>query len=197
MTDIQQIRADLRLSDQRLQHTEGVIKAALALADRHYPDLSPERVELAALMHDYTKEFTPAQHFTVCARYGIELTDDERHAPKLLHARTAAAIAQHVYGLPADVCGAIRWHTTGKAAMTPLELVVYLADYIEENRTHPACIRLREYYEKECQSMKRISRALNKTLVRSFDSTIRDLMASRMPIDVNTFEARNYYLRLL
>lgn len=33
-----------------------------------------------------------------------------------------------------DIIGAVRWHTTGKANMTQLEKIVYLADFISEDR---------------------------------------------------------------
>lgn len=194
MTDLQQIRSDLQLSEKRLKHTEGVVKAALQLAENHYPTLDREKVELAALMHDFTKEYTPAQHFQICARYGIALSETDRSAEKLLHARTAAAIAYHVYALPEDVCEAIRWHTTGRADMTPLETVIYLADWIEENRTWPACVRLRSYYEKEIPAVRRRERTLYRTLVRAFESVIRDNLTDRVYIDPNTVLARNFYL---
>ena len=79
--------------------------------------------------------------------------------------------------------------------MSPLECVIYFADYIEDTRTFPACIRLREYYEKQYAALKDQTRALNKALVRSFDITIRDLLSEGKTVDPNTVSARNHYLR--
>ena len=39
---------------------------------------------------------------------------------------------------------AIRYHTTGKADMNLLETIVYVADYMEPNRSFPGVERLRE-----------------------------------------------------
>lgn len=196
MTDIQKVRRDLKLSEKRMRHTEGVVRAALLLASRHFPEIDPETAELAALFHDYTKEYTPEEQLRVLASYGEAPMEDELEAPKLLHARTAALIAEKEYGLSPEVVSAIRWHTTGRASMTPLECVIYFADYIEDTRTFPACVRLREYYEKQYASLKDKSRALNKALVRSFDITIRDLLSGGKTVDPNTVQARNHYLLL-
>lgn len=195
MTEIQKVRNNLKLSEKRMRHTEGVVRAAVLLASRHFPEIAPETAELAALFHDYTKEYTVQQHLQVLASHGQTAAEDELEAPKLLHARTAALIAEKEYRLSPEIVSAIRWHTTGRENMSPLECVIYFADYIEDTRTFPACVRLREYYEKQYASLKDKSRALNKALVRSFDITIRDLLSEGKTVDPNTVSARNHYLR--
>ena len=94
MTDIQRVRNDLKLSEKRMRHTEGVVRAAVSLASRHFPEISPEAASLAALFHDYTKEYPVEQHLQVLKTYGQTATSDELEAPKLLPARTAALIAE-------------------------------------------------------------------------------------------------------
>lgn len=196
-TLIEAVRKDLQLSEKRMRHTEGVIQAAKLLAERHFPTgITPEEAELAALLHDYTKEYSVEQHLAVFERYGVLNPMEELKPHKLLHARTAALIAENVYCAPEEVCSAVRWHTTGRPAMTPLELVIYFADYIEAGRTHPSCVRLREYYEKEYRTRKDGMRALQLALVRSFDATLRSLIAEEKMVDEYTIRARNYYLKL-
>lgn len=190
------ILQDLRLSDKRMKHTLGVVKAAVMLAKRHFPEITPEDAEVAALMHDFTKEYPVEKHLEICKTYGVEVTEEEIASPKLLHAKSGAALAKAVYGLKPEIVSAVRWHTTGKSGMSPLEAVLYFADYIEENRTFPGCVRLRNYYEKEYGKRKDKQKALFLALERSFDLTIRDLLAEKKPIDAKTIEARNYYLKL-
>ena len=115
MTEIQKVRNDLKLSEKRMRHTEGVVRAAVLLASRHFPEISAETAELAALFHDYTKEYKVEEQLRVLATYGEAPTDEELRAPKLLHSRTAALIAEKEYGLDHEVVSAIRWHTTGRA----------------------------------------------------------------------------------
>ncbi|MCH5184217.1 MAG: bis(5'-nucleosyl)-tetraphosphatase (symmetrical) YqeK [Oscillospiraceae bacterium] len=196
-TLIETVRKDLRLSEKRMRHTEGVIRAAKLLAERHFPgEITPEEAELASLLHDYTKEYSEEEHLAVFARYGVEVTPAELKPHKLLHARTAALIAEHAYHAPEEVCSAVRWHTTGRPAMRPLELVIYFADYIEDGRTHPSCVHLRDYYEKEYRARKDGMRALQLAMVRSFDATLRSLIAEKKVVDEYTVRARNYYLKL-
>ena len=135
--------AGLHLSDRRLTHTFGVEKAALAIAARHFPALSEAEVSAAALLHDWTKELTEREQLDLCADLGIELGPQERRCIKVLHGWTAAALAKREYGLPPAVCDAIRWHSTLRAGCAPLDAVLFLADFIEENRRSLACVRCR------------------------------------------------------
>lgn len=197
MTDANRILSSIKVSEKRLKHTMGVAVCAKELAQTHFPSLDLNTVELAALMHDYTKEFSPEKQFELCEFYGIELTEEERLAPKLLHGKTAAAIASHQFGLPKDACSAIYYHTTGRADMTPFEIIIYLADYIEEFRDDPSCVKLREFYLKNINRNCDKNAVLINTLVRSFDITLKHLIDDGRLIDRNTIGARNFYLRRL
>ncbi len=197
MTDANRILSSIKVSEKRLKHTMGVAVCAKELAKTHFPALDLDMVELAALMHDYTKEFTPERQFELCDFYQIELTEQERLTPKLLHGKTAAAIASHQFGLSKEACSAIYYHTTGRADMTPFEIVIYLADYIEEFRDDPACVKLREFYLKNLNRKCDKNMVLINTLVRSFDTTLKHLIDTGKLIDKNTIAARNFYLRRL
>ena len=197
MTDANRILSSIKVSEKRLKHTMGVAVCAKELAQTHFPSLDLNTVELAALMHDYTKEFSPEKQFELCEFYGIELTEEEKLAPKLLHGKTAAAIASHQFGLPKDAYSAIYYHTTGRADMTPFEIVIYLADYIDEFRDDPSCVKLREFYLKNINRNCDKNAVLINTLVRSFDITLKHLIDDGRLIDRNTIGARNFYLRRL
>ena len=194
MTDANAILSAMTISERRLKHTLGVAEAAKEIAKTHFPALDLKQVELAALMHDFTKEYPYERQLELCAKYSIELTDEERNNPKLLHAKTAAMIASERFSLSTDICNAIYWHTTGKPAMSPFEIVIYLADYIEEFREDASCVKLREFYKKALSKELDKSVALNKTLVKSFDTTIKHLISEEQTICKDTFEARNYYI---
>lgn len=197
MIDANGIISSMTLSERRLKHTFGVADAAKELAKTHFPALDLKQVELAALMHDFTKEYSVERQFELCEQYNIQLTDEEKANPKLLHAKTGAVIASHRFALPTDACSAIYWHTTGRPAMSPFEIVIYLADYIEEFRDDPGCIKLREYYQKALKKESDKAVALHKTLVRSFDTTIKYLITDGKTINSTTIEARNYYINRL
>ena len=52
-------------------------------------------------------------------------------------------VAEKIFAEKNAVCEAIRWHTTGKAAMNTLEKIIYIADYMEPNRCFPGVEKLR------------------------------------------------------
>lgn len=197
MTDANGIISAMNLSERRLKHTFGVAEAAKELAKTHFPALDLKTVELAALMHDFTKEYSVERQLELCEFYRIPVTDEEKANFKLLHAKTAAMIASDRFSLPSDACSAIYWHTTGRAAMTPFEIVIYLADYIEEFREDAGCVKLREFYQKALKKELDKTTALHKTLVRSFDTTIKHLISEDKTINAFTIEARNYYINQL
>ena len=93
-----------------------------------------------------------------------------------------------------EVLSAVRWHTTGRAGMTVLEKLVYLADYIDESRTLPDCVALRSlFWDADPQNMSEDERAahLDRVLIRSYDMTLTSLIEDGAPVSDDTFSARN------
>ncbi len=126
---------------KRIPHVQGTEEEAVKLAQRWGGDVSLAR--RAAILHDCTKYYTVDEHFAICEKYHVELDALERQSEKLLHAKTGAALACHVFGQPEEVQAAIYFHTTGKGGMTVLEKILYLADYMEPHRDFPGVERLR------------------------------------------------------
>lgn len=130
------------LKKKRVAHVLGCAETAVKLARRYGED---ENVALrAGLLHDVTKAIDGEDQLLLVDKYGIVISDFERRHPKLLHAKTGAAVAKHVFGESDEVVEAIYWHTTGKADMTLMEKIIYLADYMEPTRNFPGVDDLRE-----------------------------------------------------
>lgn len=98
----------------------------------------------AGLLHDITKALDGQLQLTLCREYGIVLGEFAQKNPKTLHALTGALVAERVFGENENVVEAIRSHTTGKANMSVLEKIIYVADYMEPNRDFPGVETLRE-----------------------------------------------------
>ncbi|MBQ7713688.1 MAG: nicotinate (nicotinamide) nucleotide adenylyltransferase [Oscillospiraceae bacterium] len=173
------------LKAKRVPHVLGVEREAARLAERNGADV--EKARFAALLHDCTKRLEPGEQLALCERYRIELDDLERAAPKLLHAKTGAAVAREVFGAPPDVCDAIRWHTTGRAGMTLLEKIVYLADYIEPNRDFDGVDALRAAVYED----------LDKGLELGLRMSVEELRQRGSPLHRNTREAWEYIRKQL
>ena len=127
---------------RRAAHTKGTEEAAIALAARWGVDVAQARE--AAILHDITKGLNRDAQLRLCEKYGMMPDDVERENPKLLHAMTGAAVARAAYGVCDAVFDAILCHTTGRAEMTPLDKVLYMADYIEPSRDFDELPALRE-----------------------------------------------------
>ena len=121
------------LKPSRVAHVLGCRDTAVQLA-KHWGADVPDAAR-AGLLHDITKAIDGPLQLTLCSEYGTMLSDFSRRYPKTLHALTGALVAERVFGEREAVVNAIRHHTTGKADMSLLEKIIYIADYIEPNRT--------------------------------------------------------------
>lgn len=167
------------LKHKRIPHVLGTEQEAIRLAERYGADVGKARV--GALLHDCTKKLDLAEQLALCERYGIPLDDMERKTLKLLHAKTGAAIARDVFGVDDEIYGAILWHTTGRAGMTLLEKILYLADYIEPSRDFPGVDKLRAVCYKD----------LDAGLLMGLEMTIGEMNALGSPVHRATIEARD------
>ena len=140
---IQQLEAVVvkLLDPKRVPHVLGCRYAAVELARRWGVD--EVDAARAALLHDITKALDGALQLTLCQEYGIILDDFSKAYPKTLHALTGSLVAERIFGENKAVVDAIASHTTGKAEMNDLEMIIYIADYMEPNRTIPGVEELR------------------------------------------------------
>ena len=167
---------------KRIPHVQGVEGEAVRLAQRWGAD--PEKARRAGILHDCTKYLDLEEQLELCDKYGVVLDEMERQSAKLLHSKTGAWIARDVYGADEDIFQAIYWHTTGKADMSLLEKVIYLADYIEPHRDFPGVDELRALAYQD----------LDKALLMGVEMSISDLQARGVPIHPNTRSAREWLL---
>ena len=170
------------VKSKRIPHIRGTEETAAHLARRWGADENAARQ--AAILHDCTKYYTLPQQLTTCAKYGILLDDIERKTLPLLHAKSGAALARYVFGMPEAVSEAIRWHTTGKADMTLLEKILYIADYAEPTRKYSWAAELRELIETD----------LDAAVLRGLEITIEHTGREGGPIHYRTLEARDWLL---
>jgi len=200
MEMLSELRERIRpyLTTKRYAHTLAVEKMAGQLGGIYLPEQT-DKLMAAALLHDITKMADIEKQLQYCKEFAIIMQETDLFSPKTFHAKTAVGLIKKEFDTFADpeVLSAVRWHTTGHADMTEFEAIVYLADYIEETRTFPDCVKLRTYFWEqigmaETELEKRT--ILWKTMVLSFDMTIQSLMEEGAPIDKDTIAARNSYI---
>ncbi len=187
------------LSGKRLIHTFSVEKEALRLAEILFPFLGIDRkyfsdISAAALLHDITKYLTPQEQNKLCKKYSIPVDEESRENTAVLHSRTAPYIAREEFGINDTVFGAIFCHTTGKENMNIFEKIIFIADYIEETRTHESCLKAREYFYSHAGKDMDLIKALDMTIIMSLDATISYLESTNSGIDSETIKARDFLL---
>ena len=135
-------RAVELLAPKRVPHVLGCAEESVRLTERWGGDAY--EAAAAGILHDITKKCTLDEQLLLCDKYGIMIDTLVAGIEKTLHQITGAAVAYEEFGVSEAVRDAIRWHTTGKAGMSLLEKILYLADYIEPTRRFDGVEALRD-----------------------------------------------------
>lgn len=183
-----------RLSPERFSHSVGAHDKALEIA--HQFQLSPtlkSKIALASLLHDAAKLLSPQELFQYADDHGLVLEDVDRQTPQTLHPFVGAEMVKTEFEIQdEEVLNAIRYHTTGRAGMSLVEKIVYIADKIEGNTRNPL------YIQKVSATLdfKEVN-SVDYTMLFILDSTIAFLMDKHQVIHPRTIEARNDFIALL
>lgn len=133
-------RVAQKMPASRFSHTLGVYETALTLAKRF--DVSEKQAALAALLHDVAKYESLDEMQRLLTTHDLAAYCE--YSPLVWHAPVGAIIARNEFDVTdEDVLNAIKYHTTGRKEMSELEKVIFLADFIEPNRTQPGVDEIR------------------------------------------------------
>ncbi|WP_342525355.1 bis(5'-nucleosyl)-tetraphosphatase (symmetrical) YqeK [Chryseomicrobium sp. FSL W7-1435] len=131
-----------RMTEKRYVHTIGVADTAMELARKYGGDVN--KAELAGLLHDICK-YADAEWMADQIRQhqlGDQLLGFHQ---ELWHGPVGSVVARTEFQIEdEDVCNAIHYHTSGRAGMSKLEKIIYVADMIEPSRQFPKVEKLRE-----------------------------------------------------
>lgn len=187
--DIEKLKEGIlvRLSEKRLAHTEGVRATAAELC-RIYGGTGAEglagKADLAVCFHDLYRGKSAEELNELIDAYKIPAR--YKGNANLAHGKLAAATMTADYGITdEDVLNAVSYHTTGRAGMSLLEKIVFLADAIEPGRDYPGVDEMRFVARED----------LDKACLMSLEGTIEFLKSQGMAeadIDQDTIRARDY-----
>lgn len=184
-------RLEKVLSEKRFFHTRGVMYTSASLAMCHNANI--EHAMLAGLLHDCAKYLSEAEQLRQCSKHNLPIREIEERNPYLLHAKVGAYFAEKKYGITnPEILSAITWHTTGKPAMSVMDQIVFIADYIEPGRKMIEGL----------QEIRKIAfQDLDKAVYQILDNTLhylkKDKGEKKKEIDCMTQEAYNYYKGIL
>ncbi|MDE7132936.1 MAG: bis(5'-nucleosyl)-tetraphosphatase (symmetrical) YqeK [Lachnospiraceae bacterium] len=198
--DLAKLRKEMEktLEPKRYEHTLSVAYTAANLAAVHGVDI--EKALVAGMLHDCAKCLSYKKQMSLCAKNHIVLSETEAQEDSpLLHAKAGGALAKQEYGITdEDILNAIYYHTTGRPQMSPLEQVIYIADYIEPGRKRmkrTAAIE-DQYIQNLAAARKLAYQDLNEALCRILQDTLTHLTQKGGKIDPMTRETYEYYRKL-
>ena len=174
--------AEERLSEYRFYHSKCVMERAVEYARIYGFDV--EKARLTAICHDIAKEVPKEERIETCEKYGVELDEIERKQKSLIHAKLGAKIAEVEFGFDEDMCNAIKYHTTGRANMSLLEKIIFVADCTGEDRDYEDAKELYEIAKTD----------LDKVLLRYHKEVIPELLNKEKLVHPNAIDAYNYLI---
>ena len=159
------------MSENRYNHCVNVSKEAVKLAKRYGGD--EEKAAVAGILHDITKEMPKEEQLQIMLDSGIILDDIQKNAPKLWHGISGSVyIKNHLDIDDEDILNAICYHTTGRAGMSLLEKIIFVADFTSEERTYKGVATMR----------KKSRKSLEDAMLYGFKFTFSDLSSRELAI---------------
>lgn len=170
--------------NKRFIHSEGVAKASVDLARHYNLDIDLEKVYIAGLLHDATKLIDDQTQKKMLFDLGYLETDEIMKSHNVWHGETGYLYVKNEYNIDdEEILNAIRYHIMGRANMTMLEKIVFVADYIEENRVGEVFEKAREIAYKN----------LNQAVVFILESQINYIKSLNQTLITQTLITYEYY----
>ncbi len=169
-----------RLGEYRFHHSLCVADEAARLAARYGGNI--HQAYAAGLLHDIMKDTSPNAQLQILKDFGILLDEVEQQSQKLWHARSGEAFLRHILQVPdEDILRAVRYHTTGRAGMSLLEKVLFVADFTSADRDYP-----------DVEVMRRLAdSSLEEAMQYGIAYTIRELLEKGCAVHPDTVAAYN------
>ncbi len=168
-----------KLDDKRYYHSLCVCDSAVSLAERYGAD--PVAAYTAGLLHDLFKRSGRDEIFVLFDKYSYVPDPITSSQKKLWHAVAGSLYIKNELDLAEDVCLAVRYHTTGRAGMSLLEKVVFIADFISADRDYPEVERMR----------RKAYVSLELAMEEGLQFTIRELAEGLYPIHPDSVSCYN------
>lgn len=171
-----------KLSEKRFFHSKCVSERCVEYA-RIY-GLDEEKMKIAGIAHDVAKELPREEQLRLVDNYGVVLDDIEKIHTPLIHAKLGAEIARKDFGCSDDICESIKWHTTGKANMSLMEKIMFMADATGIDRHYDNTEYLYELTKKN----------IDEAVIALLKDCIVDVVNRDFLVHPKSIEAFNYML---
>ena len=168
------------MGDYRYNHSVNVSEEAVILAKIYGADA--EKAYIAGILHDITKEIPKEEQLQIISNGGIILDDVQQNASKLWHSISGSVYVHEQLGISdTDIINSIRYHTTGRAGMSLLEKIIFIADFTSAERSY-----------KDVEIMREKSRiSLEDAMLFACKFTICDLSSKGLAIHHDQLDCYN------
>lgn len=169
-----------RLSKKRFYHCINVSRECVKLSKKYNVDSYD--AEVAGILHDVTKEKPFEKQLHMIQYFGMMMTEVEKKSPSLWHPISGAAFLKYKLKIKnRDIINAVRYHTTGRANMSMLEKIVFLADAISSERSYSGVEHLRSLAYKD----------INAALAKNVSINIKKLTEQGLFVEPNSIMLYN------
>ncbi len=169
---------------RRYEHCCAVSKRAKELAKIHHSD--PDKAAVIGMLHDICRDVEQEYMLQMLRDFGIILNNVERRSPQLWHAIVGAAYVEHIlHEDDEEIINAIHFHTTGRANMSRLEKILYVADATSEDRVYADAPFVRELADM----------SLEAAMMYLLKGTFRELLCDFAPLHSDSVAAYNELAR--
>lgn len=169
-----------RLTFKRYYHSVNVAAKAYELALKYGADA--EKAYYAGLAHDICKNESKENTLKLFEKFGIILDNVTFAEPKLWHAVAGAAYIEHILNVSdSEIISAVRYHTTGRANMTLLEKIIYISDFVSDERDFDGVDEIRKSLED----------GLDSALLTASRFTVLDLCERSIAVHEDSFALYN------
>ncbi len=172
------------LKPSRYKHSIGVMETAAKMAKRFGADV--KKAQIAGLLHDCAKNLDTVRAKKLCEKYGLVPDEITAAEQGLMHQLLGPVYATAEFCVTdAEILDAIGCHTTGKANMSLLDKILYLADFIEPNRAAFSGLdKLTKLCEKD----------LDAAMLYALELSMEHVLSKGGLIHPDTVTARNAFL---
>ncbi len=167
--------------ESRRAHSVRVAELAAARAVKL--KIPEKKAIAAALFHDCGKNLAADSEYL----QGFAPPDEWGRVPaSVWHQFAGAYVAEHTFGVKdEDILNAVRYHTSGRPGMSPLEQLIFLADMLEEERSYEGVEGLRRLFWQ--------GQGLDECLEQALFETLEFLKEKNAEIYPLTRQAYEYY----
>jgi predicted HD superfamily hydrolase involved in NAD metabolism len=122
------------------EHSNKVANEAKKIAKQFGKD--EKSAYIAACLHDISGVFPNSERLNICEELGIDILPEERIVPALLHSKLSKVMAEEIFGIRDEsILSAIECHSTLKSNASVIDMIVFIADKIQNFTDNSAFIK--------------------------------------------------------